>query len=314
MKKTKAIACLDREFKLFCEALAHLGFYSKFIIYEAKHAVNLLQEGIKNVEKLRQRKNIKGPLMGLWSALLVRDLTAPEYSHFPVSSEGAEEQQLLECLAENINAQHQWLLVKSYEEFERYVKNFYGSLGFLDRNIWHASDFGNISLSEICLKTEDWFQDQVEHTLGKHNIRPILNVLRNRIPRIDQFETSNNRQCNLRLLTGMTETFRHVIVHSSGQIELDELDKAVSKATGISLSGSSPSVKQNLTLIRSFVDVVDNDIVKVQLIAQDNLKPPFLDVNMPFLRLHQALVDHGGLLYAEAIRRFGHEPYWLRNV
>lgn len=112
------------------------------------------------------------------------------------------------------NKQYQWLLVEAYEAYEKYLKELYACIGFIDHSFWPARDFGDISLSEIPHQDMIWFSSQVEQKKDKP--KSILLTLRKKIPSIIQIELNNENTINYQFATLMIENFRHIIVHHNG--------------------------------------------------------------------------------------------------
>ena len=119
------------------------------------------------------------------------DLSDPISQSFPLGRGKAEEGELLDALVANLNSQHQWLLAYAYEAFERYYKDLYGAIGYLDRNIWRGSDFGKERIKDLKNKKFHWFQEQARVTIAKTNIKEILGVLREKIAGFESHEKSN---------------------------------------------------------------------------------------------------------------------------
>lgn len=119
--------------------------------------------------------------------------------------------QTIEC---HYDKQCQWLLVEAYENFERYLKNLYAHIGYIDNTFWSASDFGNISINEIKNQHIEWFQSK-----KIKNTNDILKQIRKNIPVIGNAENKNKLRKPLRLITIIIEQLRHIIVHNNGKLE-----------------------------------------------------------------------------------------------
>ncbi len=117
------------------------------------------------------------------------------------------------------NKQYQWLLVDAYEAFEDFIEDIFAYLGYKDKNLWMMSDYGNIYPSEIDNKDYTWFLEQSRKK--KDRPKSILNHLRKKFPKIEQLESNNKLNVNLKLSLIICENFRHIIVHENGIIKND---------------------------------------------------------------------------------------------
>jgi len=89
------------------------------------------------------------------------------------------------------NKQCLWLLVESYESFDKYLKNFYEELLLIDNSF----------------------------EIKKKNSKEILNKLRNKIPNLKKMEIDNKLGINFQLMIVLYAKIRHLIVHSDGMAE-----------------------------------------------------------------------------------------------
>jgi hypothetical protein len=114
----------------------------------------------------------------------------------------------------NKNKQYQWLFVEAYEEFEIFIEKTYAYLGFKNHDVWPLSDYGNISLTEICNKSFDWYYDRTKKKKDKPH--SMLDRMREKIAKLSEYESSNSFNNNLKYIIILFEQMRHVIVHKSG--------------------------------------------------------------------------------------------------
>ena len=238
MKRHEAVKTLDAVFTQLTAQLTKTRFEATFVTSLFKDTIIQLEESLQTGKEFKKSKDLDISVMGLWVALPVVDLTAPKTEWFSAGATKAEEDEILATLIRNLNTQHQWLLVEAFEILENYLKDLYGVLGYLDRSLWRCSDFGNITPTEISGNDLEWHKNQVRKTV-KHNTKEIRKRLSDTIDGVSNYLSSNCRRHNYNFLIGCIETLRHVIVHSSGQIDWNDLLGAVSKNTGESLTGNA---------------------------------------------------------------------------
>lgn len=314
MKRREAVKTLDAVFTELANQLAKTQFETTFVTSLFEDTIMKLKESLQTAKEFKKSKNLETPVMGLWVALPVVDLTAPETGWFAAGGTKAEEDEILDTLIRNLNTQHQWLLVEAFETLENYLKNLYGVLGYLDRSLWRCSDFGNITPTEIGGNDLEWHKNQVRKTV-KHNTKEIRKRLSDTIDGVSKYLSSNYRQHNYAFLIGCIETIRHIIVHSSGKISWNDLMTVVSKNTGESLSGNTEGPKSLRQFLHSIVESsVDESVVEITLINKANIHPPFHNINKPLLDLLEHLGSYGALLYSQSLRHFNKQPYWCRTT
>jgi hypothetical protein len=312
MKKREALRALDAVFTKLTDQLTKTYFESSFVTSQFQEAIVQLDESLQRAKAFKKSKNIVNPIMGLWVALPLADLSAPTTQWEAVGKRKAEEDELRAILIENLNTQHQWLLVEAFEALEKYLQDLYGVLGYLDRSLWRCSDFGDITPSEISKNDLDWHKQQVRKRF-KRNTKEIRKRLNDTITDVHKYLSRNCRQRDYNFLIGCIETLRHIIVHSSGQISRDDLFQDVNKNTSNSLTGNSKVIEDNRRFLESLVDSsAGSSVVKILLINKECTEPPFHYLNRPFVEVLQHLVSYGGLLYSQSLRHFGKEPDWHR--
>ena len=304
---------MDVVFTELTDQLTKTRFEATFVTSRFKDAIVQLEESLQTAKEFKKSKDLDTSVMGLWVALPVVDLTAPKTEWFSAGKRKAEEDELLATLIRNLNTQHQWLLVEAFETLEKFLKDLYGALGYLDRSLWRCSDFGNITPTEISGNDLEWHKNQVRKTV-KHDTKEIRKRLSDTIDGVSNYLSSNCRRRDYGFLIGCVETLRHVIVHSSGQISWKDLLKAVSKNTGESLTGNTEGPESRRQFLNSIVESsMDGSVVEITLINKANIHPPFHNVNNPLLDLLEHLGSYGALLYSQSIRHFDKQPYWCRT-
>lgn len=313
MKKREALRALDAAFTKLTDQLTKTYFESSFVTSQFQEAIVQLDESLQRTKAFRKQKNIGNPIMGLWVALPMVDLSAPKTQWEAVGKRKAEEEELRAILIENLNTQHQWLLVEAFEALEKYLQDLYGVLGYLDRSLWRCSDFGDITPSEISKNDLDWHKQKVRKSI-KRNTKEIRKRLNDTIIDVHKYLSCNCRRRDYNFLIDCIETLRHVIVHSSGQISRDDLFQAVNKNTANSLTGNSKVQEAHRQFLKSLIDSSGgSSVVEIVLINKANTVPPFHFLNRPFIDLLEHLISYGGLLYSQSLRHFGKEPLWNRT-
>lgn len=119
------------------------------------------------------------------------------------------------------NKQMQWFLVEAYEMYEKFIEQLYAIMGYLDNNFWNVSDFGEVQLSDILNKSEEWFIEQIKKK--KEKPYSIIKVFEKRL-NIKQSFDEKIPSTNYDFLMQFISEFRHAIVHDKGF-----LDKTVLK-------------------------------------------------------------------------------------
>jgi hypothetical protein len=314
MKRRDAVKTLDATFTKLTNELTKTRFEAEYVTSLFKGTITQLEDSLQTAKEFKKSKALDSSVvMGLWIALPIVDLTASKIEWLSVGTTKAEDDEILDALICNLRTQHQWLLVEAFEILESYLKDLYGVLGYLDRSLWRCSDFGNITPAEIGDNDLEWHKNQVRKT-AKNNTKEIRKRISDKIDGVSNYLSNNCRQRDYSFLIGCIETLRHVIVHSSGLIDWNDLLDAVSKNTGEVLTGDKKGPKSLRKFLRSFVDsTMIESVVEITLINKANIQPPFHFINKPFLYLLEHIGSYGALLYSQSLRHFGKEPYWCRT-
>lgn len=206
---TKNIEIIREPFNVFSAKLTDINFYKSFIESKVKD----LKE--KNLEQQKIKSNIQIDNYFIHSSNYT--CYSPYDGIIRVLGNKADTvESRMQTIEYHYSKQCQWLLVEAYEDYERYLKNLYAYIGYIDNSFWRASDFGNISIDEIQGKDILWFRN---HHNKKTN--EILKQIRKKIPEIVNTEkiTGNELRVPLNLTTIIIEQLRHLIVHSNGITE-----------------------------------------------------------------------------------------------
>jgi hypothetical protein len=299
MKKTQAKQIIDGQINRFGEEIAAVRFESMFSVYSFKDAHESLT---RRVETLKFQE--------MWTAVPAKDVTQSPPAFVSIGGRRAKDQELINILIDNLNNQNLWLFVLAYEALERFYKDFYAALGYLDRNLWLCSDFGTVKIGDLRAKDLQWFQAQVRKTVAKHNIDGILQSLRNSFPNFAKAESGD--VFDLKMWFGVAALFRNVIVHSDSRIAKEELTQRLEKATGLSFTGERESVKMRWRLVHRYIRLSGN-YYELEAINRSMTRPPYHLINSPVDSLIEKLTSHAYLAYKVAMIHFGQQPLWERQ-
>lgn len=128
------------------------------------------------------------------------------------------------------NKQMQWFLVEAYEMYEKFIEQLYAIMGYLDNNFWNVSDFGEVQLSDILNKSEEWFFEQIKKK--KEKPYSIIKVFEKRL-NIKQYFDKKSPSTNYDFLMQFISEFRHAIVHDKGFLDKTVLKDKLFKVQGI---------------------------------------------------------------------------------
>lgn len=130
----------------------------------------------------------------------------------------------------HLNKQMQCLLVEAYELYENFIEKLYAVMGYLDNDFWNASDFGEIQLSDIVNKDENWFFEQINK--NKEKPYSILKVFEKRFS-LTGYSDKKTPAANYQFLMKLISELRHAIVHERGFLDRTVLKKKLLKQQGI---------------------------------------------------------------------------------
>lgn len=220
-----------------------------------------------------------------------------------------------ECLTEiahGLNAQHNWLLVSVFEAYERFYKDLYAVIGYIDPNLWKLKHLAGMTPHQATTYDLDRYSHIVRERLASRDIRELHNAIRQSFPRFAQRELQNPLG-DMKLRCAVAGALRHVIVHSGGQVRHeDRLWKNVEQLTGYSLHGQDDTTQRRKYELAQFLRA-ENGIPEVWTIRLQNMKEPYHGIESPFMRLFDGLVNHAFLAYRVVAEHFQVLPYWLRR-
>ncbi len=293
------------------ERLSQIQFDSLFAAatFKEGHA-----ELVQQTEHFAQRASGTAQNHGyrqMWAAMTATDVRGDDPVWIAIGGRQAQDEEFVAMLVENLNGQLLWLLVQAFEAIEKFYKDFYGALGYLDERLWQCADFGNVRLPELTALSLSWHQDQVRRTIGKHNVDGILNSIRRVFPSFAAAETNVTRNVDLALWFDAAAFFRHMIVHGRASIPEADLVPRLTEATGQSFTGKDKSVIMRKWSMVSHFEL-HNGVYSLWLVDRATLRPPYHAVASRLERILHELASHAALAYAIAMGHFGQIPFWER--
>lgn len=289
---SKELELIENEFKKYLGKICTIQHYQRIINTITKSEIKSLSKIQDNLkDKPDEDKEFYGISLNLFT------YRCPFSGHNkPYESLKTSVEEKASLILYHKNKQYQWLLVDAYEIFEDYVESLYACMGFIDNNFWPASDFGNISVSEIPSQDLNWFNKQ--STIKKRAPKSILNIFRDRFGNLQKLERENATDHDLRLSTSLVENLRHIIVHKNGQIT--SKDEFIKKILSESCLQNDDKSKAK---INNFIGAKGRYLNHVVLVEQIAFKSGGFSMHV---NLHENLVGelsaYAELLKAEAIK------------
>ncbi len=301
MKRSQSRKVLDQVLHSFAQHIASVQFEAYMSSSGFADAHKEFRAALNN--RPAHQANKRARYRQVWTAVPILDLRQADICNVAIGAHGARDEDLLEALVIRYNHQLQWLLATAYEAYEAFFKGLYGALGYLDRNLWRCSDFGAVPIPDIAGKDVPWFQAQARQSIARHNIREVLSVVREKLPAFADKERNNALGYDLVFWIGAIETFRHIVVHSQGQIEKTALWTAIQKKTGHSMQGNKKAG------IRAFLSTSGNQYA-IWLVSRGQLHGPYHQIDRKLQELLKILGSHAALAYSTALVHFGKQPLW----
>jgi len=322
-----AKSLLDATVRAFEERISQLNFRHfsamHFFKYQHNQVANLLEKyedrgfGAENVGM-----GSCPSFSDIGAATAVLDLSNEEARIVPLKATVARGDGLLGNLNDALNDQLSWILVGLIEAHERFLKDLYAAIGYLESGLWPPKHLKSSSGGFCCLSrnrtppSRDYeFYSSQARTIAQSNCSPILNQLRAVFPRFAQFEKTRWISSETdRFWRDVAELFRHLIVHQHGEEKDAKFWKSINKKTGRSVSGRKESVLRLRVAVYGFLKK-DDDVVRIRLIKDNRVGAPANQslVDGPFRRMFEAVLNHCFLAYREGISHFGEKPYWARH-
>lgn len=311
MKRKQAKTLLDRTILTLGDGLADLLFEAQLLI----HTHKAVRSGETITFDSDKRVHTHHSIGDWWNSISADDLTQKRGScHFYIGARKGDKQTVTERYPSTLNSQFRWLLVSGYEAYERFLIRLYAELGFCDRNLWRCADFGNrYHVKNISSLTLDDLMKRVRECpdLQPEKIRNLLGCL---FPTIQRSEDKNSivfgdEKMSYRDYVDMIAEMRHIIVHERSQVEPEELFRRLDRKW-----------KRKESLSKKLKTLIVHNELKHSPEGWDiwllHKSPIFqkscTQMDGPLRTLLERLGTHACLLYGEAIKHFGHEPFWKR--
>ncbi|MGZ8181779.1 MAG: hypothetical protein ACXWT1_07470 [Methylobacter sp.] len=216
-------------FKKYTDEVSQIYLHQRAVKDTAKNELKRLIQQEKTYEKIYEEnpEELKEIFLSAHSlSFRIAKDNSPYF--FKYKKNSLEDKKIAVILSKN--KQYQWLLAEAYEAFEDFIEYAYAHAGYTDKNFWPLNDFGNISLSELEEKNFEWFVFRAKEKRDKP--QSILSHFRNKFPLLQQIETNNKLNTNLKLAIALVEQLRHHIVHTSGVVSNKEqfIEKILKKS------------------------------------------------------------------------------------
>lgn len=312
MKKVQAKRILDEVFFRFGQQMATIRFESQFTVASFKDAHKKLSQ-LKELSQGAEVEERKLFFRQMWTAVSAMDILESPPVYVAISGKEAQDEELIEILTDNLNNQNRWLLVSAYEEFERYCRDIYGALGYLDRNLWRCEDFGSISLQGLKFKDLSWYQQCVRKGIGRYNTDIIIKRFRQIFPKFEKAESKNSKNnADLKTWINILAFLRNRIVHTQAKISKSEIIQVLQEKTGLSFTGHKRSVAMRRAIIFERLFKLNGNQYEIKAIDRSKLKEPYVSINNPFYFLLERIVSHASLSYKLSMKHFGQQAFWNR--
>jgi hypothetical protein len=260
----------------------------------------------------------------------VLDMRESGIDSIPIPRCVATRSQLIAHLSDSLDRQLAWLLVDTFEAHERFLKDIYATLGFLNPDAWPAMHYQSAKpvwsrfcrLFTLCCRRQteshrphEWFVVKVR-SVASRNCDPILKQLRILIPDLGKYEATPwvSDYTDVVVWRAVAEILRHITVHQNRQIKSDEFWKAVQKKSGRSIHGAKESVQRFRARVQEVLTETDG-VLTVRLIDRSNVaREQFAHIDKYFKRLFESIINHSFLVYHLVTLHCGEQPYWKRSV
>ncbi|HSG31811.1 MAG TPA: hypothetical protein VLB82_09725 [Thermodesulfobacteriota bacterium] len=295
---------LNTQLSSFGSEIANVLVDSNFIMKSFRYAQIGLEKESKNLKKFFDKIDDQTntvPYISMWTAVVAKDVTKDSTDYLPIQSKTVGPDEILTIITDYLNQQLLWLIVKAYESFERFNKDFYACLGYTNRDLWLCSDFGKYRIGDLENKELDWYKAQVRKNIGKNNIKDILKRYRDIFHEYEKFE--RQEPDNLLFWIKFIEFVRHTIVHANSSVQCSELNEKLEKFTGVAFPSRKPELeKDQKQMIEYFTQV--GEIYKLQVIDKDKLDIPDATVTYPTKYIIEKLTSHAYLTYKTSLEFF----------
>ncbi|GJM22834.1 MAG: hypothetical protein DHS20C15_27490 [Planctomycetota bacterium] len=287
-KKSKAKPVLDQALTGFGSELASLK-------YDAFAAWSLYQHQYRAAESATR----KGKHRETMVAIVARDLGDPKFGKLALSADRAGKGAWLRRNRESFNRLILGLFTLSFEAFERFTKDLYACLGYLDRRCWRAQDFGSLCLADIPGKNLPWFKSTVRNNKSLRSAHDVRKQLGRVFPELSSPSCSEWNSW----LT-VIEMLRHWCVHQQGSVHISEYRQVLCKRTGLDAKHELLQRSERLLLGR-------RGQCQVWLVSKGRIAKSSFDATRAFTELQEHLGNMAAYYYRLSMGRFGHKPKWV---
>ena len=314
MKRAQARKALDAVFVTLGDAMAACFFESHLSVSAFRDSYDPLLARIKAARLASGgRKSGVGELvlreMGV--TFLVENMHAHCPRTISIGSRGVKDEKILGAFVGSLNAQNLWLLVSAYEAYERFFKDLFGALGYLDRNLWRCSDYGETRLQDVARNGIRWHQQRAREVVRKNGgVKHVFSRLYDAFPSFREREEAEP-PLNLRAWCKIAGVLRHRIVHSQACGPEEELIAELEKASGMCLRPKTPDACVQAHTVMQYLRTEGN-VCQIQGIEHRCLETGHGPLNRPTTFLMEKLATHACLAYSTAMEHFGEMPVWER--
>lgn len=309
MRKRQAMKLLDTIFLEYGQTAGRMRFEASFAKSSFSEAHKKAIQWLRKCKRTpKAHDDLPYTFMGV--SAMARDLKGGT-GKFPIGQAYVEDEARVRAFVQHLNRQYQWSLVGTFEAYERFVKDLYSALGYLDNNSWECKDLGGISPADVKNQKLAWFKDQTRGSVARNNCDNIFSRFRKAFPNIGTIEQASD----ILIPCKTAELFRHWIVHSHATIgSLDLFWESLSRKTGEQLRFHKGAAKKRRGIFRRYLKRQTGCGSYMIWLVQDSAlcNPTYAFIEGKLDHLTVALSSHACLLYSEVINYFGHKPYWGR--
>ena len=308
MKKAQAIRQLDDNIYAFALRFVGLRFdayFSERTFIGAHKLYDAKNKAFKAPRGSEEKHRFQSMAVNTYAY----ELSPTKQGPIQVGGMSFQDEELIEMLVQTFNNQCLHILAQAFEVYERFLKDLYGSLGYLDLNLWRCQDLGNATIAECRKKVPEWFKAKVRKTIGQHNTNDIVQVLRQRFSDFENREQKNKMTWDMMFWMRLIAYFRHAIVHSHGRLPAADLVKTLEKKTGRSLTGTKKTVRQRKYDVFKHL-TKDQDCYQITLVERSKMKGSYAFATSHLNHLLERIVSHAYLVYELSLNHFGKKPYW----
>lgn len=310
MKQRKAQSRLDNIIKPFAGKMSCLTFDAMFSAAAIEKARNEWASSLAFLKKHSKPEDTgdkNKSFHSMWSRLIAFDARVYPPNAVVLDPYGARDEELIAELIDNYNRQCNWLFVTAYESYEKLLKDIYAALGYLDHGFWKCADFGDIPVDAIPKLKEEWFSIYMREKRSRFTPEGIIKNIRNRVPVLSKYEA--NGDLHLHRWINIAAFYRHIIVHSQGNISQEECRERLQQITGYSLASKDIEVRMFWHSVYNYIETVGDDY-RITMIDKKAIGKQGRAVYAPFESLVLRVASHGLLVYSSLAEHFGFVPYW----